>query len=252
MGLQGPTGSAGLKGPVGSSSPMDSIIGAQGFQGLQGFQGFQSCQGLQGYQGLQGNYKGNQGLQGSMGLQGSDGEVGLDGIGVQGPRGNQGLQGLDGVQGFYPNLGSMGSQGSLGFFPATGLQGYAGPDGAKPAIVEINGEYRALYCVESPNVKFKDVIDFRARGGETDFVLDPIFVNVCEPESISVVSIVSDNAEWISANVVENRILVSRSMKENEHVCVVVEGTRKGFSGVRFSKKTQKQAEDNDKMWRLR
>jgi hypothetical protein len=61
--------------------------------------------------------------------------------------------------------------------------------GMKMAIVPCQSDFVALFCVESPEVRFEDVVRVPVTGPVTRAVIDPRFIEVCEPGSIDVISV---------------------------------------------------------------
>lgn len=116
-------------------------------------------------------------------MQGPQGEPGSQGYGSQGP---QGPQGEPGNQGY-------------GYQGPEGPQGPQGPPGLKTAIVPCEGEHVALFCVESPDVRFEDVVRLPITGPITTKTIDPRFIEVCEPGSIDVISVTSPLPALIGA-----------------------------------------------------
>ena len=150
----------------------EHCTGSQGPQGSQGYQGVQGPQGSQGYQGV-----------GSQGPQGPQGAPGSQSGGSQGPEGPQGVPGNQGY----------------GYQGPEGPQGPQGPPGLKTAIVPCEGEHVALFCVESPDVRFEDVVRLPITGPITTKTIDPRFIEVCEPGSIDVISVTSPLPALIGA-----------------------------------------------------
>lgn len=181
-------------------------VGAQGQQGGTGSQGSQGGQGPQGADGLQGN-EGAQGPQGYQGYQGDQGDAG----GPQGPQGYQGDQ---------------------------------GPQGDKMAIVEYLDGYVGLFCVESPDVAFEDVMIVGV--GATK--IDQRFLAVCELGSIEVVGVSCNKAGELPATYIVGDTLCVDSAVKGRFV-VKLRGIRKGRSGVRFPPKTRSQMERNNRFW---
>ena len=120
-----------------------------------------------------------------------------------------------------------------------------GPTGAKLAIVEVEGKWRAFYCVESPEVRFEDVLEMEAEGGETSCPIDPMFVRVCVSGSIVAVAALSESDNSLYAKVSGSDVVFSRPLDDGETVRVTLSGVRIGFAGVRFERKTKAEVEAN-------
>lgn len=198
--------------------------GPQGDQGDQGAQGFQGDQGPQGFQGFQGT-KGDQGDQGSQGDQGPQGDFG-------GPQGPQGFQGEQGFQGDIGDKGDQGDQGPQGF------------QGSKTAIVELDNGYAALFCMESGDVRFEEVMV--AMPGNN--LIDRRFVEVCEPGTISVVGWSADTPGAMPGFLVRGHSLAVASDIVTRFT-VKLSGIRRGRRSVRFPTCTAEQKSTNDSFW---
>ena len=113
----------------------------------------------------------------------------------------------------------------------------------------MNGDWRALYCVESPNVRFEDEVVVCACGGEESLGIDPMFIKVCEPGSIVVIAAQSKLMKQIFAKISGDKIILSRPLVVGEKVKITMTGIRLGFNGVRFTKCSKEQAEENIRKW---
>ena len=143
----------------------------------------------------------------------------------------------------------MGSTGSTGPIGPSGCSGPTGCTGAKTAIVKIANEWRALYCKESPDVRFEDTIVIRAAGGEWFAGIDPMFIKVCEAGSVVAIAAQSESLTPIFARVEGGKVVFSRGLDDGETVRVTVSGIRIGFRGVRFTRSNKEEAELNAKRW---
>ena len=254
QGDQGSTGAQGPQGDSGSQGPQ-GVPGATGPQGPQGDQGGQGAPGSQGPQGTQGA-TGSQGAQGAAGTQGPQGGQGSQGVpGATGPQGTQGPQGAgtQGPQG-APGTGSQGAQGPQGD-PGTGSQGAQGPQGSqgdpgdKMAIVPAAGDHVALFCVESPEVRFEDTLKVPLGGRLTVVKVDRVFLDVCEPESIDAVSIITPRPADAGAFVAGGVLTIEVSGDVPAFAIVRLSGIRKGRLGVRFPLRTAADMERNNAFW---
>jgi hypothetical protein len=153
----------------------------------------------------------------------------------------------NGTQGFQGFQGFDGSQGYQGF---DGAQGFQGPAGEKPAILNTSKGYRELACIEAPEVLFFDTMRVDYAGTYGTFDLDPLFVEVCEPGTIHVISVVPNEPVAVGAEMVSNGKLILRSSGDSPmRVTVMLSGIRKGFSGRRFVERTQKDFDRNVEFW---
>ncbi len=182
------------------------------------------------------------GTQGPQGPQGAQGAMGFGSQGAQGPQGTPGMPGMQGAQ------GPQGTQGPMGF----GTQGPQGPQGApgmKMAIVPHQDDFVALFCVESPDVRFEDVVRVPVTGPVTTARLDPMFVGVCEPDSLDVISVTAPMPASIGAAVTGDTVTVRIEGDLPPFVIVTVSGVRAGSRGVRFPRKTRDQMLRNNAFW---
>ena len=124
-------------------------------------------------------------------------------------------------------------------------------DPIKTAIVEsVSGQYVDLYCVESPDVRFEDVVSIKANGRlKIEQEIDPEFVFVCEQNSIKAVSYTTTEPALCGVKVKENKLIITFSGNIPEEVTVKLSGIRKGSKGVRFTPKTKEQADHNNDFW---
>lgn len=200
---------------------------------------------------------GPDGSDGSDGRNGRDGQDGLDGSngkpGRNGPKGPQGPRGQSGAQGKTgPGLtGPDGPQGPPGTEP--GPKGPTGDTGPKLAIVEVQhsseAKYVGLHCTEMPEVLFADDVcihDVRRRGiGK----IDPLFLQVCSPDSIKAVGAYTDKPAAVGAVIDGQDITVLTDTDEQRTVFVRIMGTRRNKAGVRFPVFTEQQARRNAAFW---
>ena len=143
-GAIGPTGPAGIQGPVGSTGS----TGPAGIQGPVGSTGSTGPAGIQGPVGSTGS-TGPAGIQGPVGSTGADGiagDAGLDGptgstgpAGIQGPVGSTGSTGPAGIQGPVGSTGPAGIQGPVGSTGPAGLNGVDGSTGSTGPAGAIGG-----------------------------------------------------------------------------------------------------------------
>ena len=129
------------------------------------------------------------------------------------------------------------------------------PPLTKMAIVQIDGRFVGLHCVESPDVRFEDVLTVVLTGGRWSksitLPMDATFRDVCEPDSIVVVSATPSRPVIVGARIVGPRLTVEAVERglgtlERLEVNVRLSGIRKQFAGVRFPVFTEKQARVNN------
>lgn len=190
------------------------------------------------------------GPQGPTGV-GMTGPQGVTGVGMTGPQGVTGSsagytgpQGVTGVGVTGPTgVGVTGPQG----VPGVGITGPTGPAG-KTAIVPTSRGPVAIFCVESPEVWITDTLEMTVCGGDA-LPLPPLLLEICEPGSVRVASVVAATAVPVGASV-QGGYIVFDTPGLAVRVCVIVQGIRAGFAGVRFPARTQKQMERNNAHWR--
>jgi len=281
--VAGPQGPQGFQGNNGADSVIAGPQGPQGFagadstvpgpQGPQGFAGVDSTvpgpQGPQGNNGADSIVPGPQGPQGDVGSQGPQGNNGADSMmaGPQGPQGDVGSQGpqgnngtdstVPGPQGPQGDIGSQGPQGNNGNDSTNpgpqGPQGDQGAPGAKEAIVLMSGQSKdahavALACVEAPDVRFEDTIIVPV--GADCVSIDPIFVSVCEENSIEVIGWSSSIAGMRPGFAVEGDCVnIQYDSGLRGRLVLKLSGLRKGMGQVRFTRKSEHQMRKNIFFW---
>ena len=119
----------------------------------------------------------------------------------------------------------------------------------KMAIVPFRNEHVALFCVESPDVRFEDVVRVPITGPTTIASIDPTFIAVCEPDSIDVISIASPLPAVVGALVERDQLVVRISGDLPPFVIVTLSGIRTGSRGLRFPRKTRDQMFRNNAFW---
>lgn len=107
----------------------------------------------------------------------------------------------------------------------------------------------ALFCVESPDVRFEDVVRVSITGPITTKTIDPRFIEVCEPGTIDVISVASSLPSLIGAAVDRDRLLVHIKGDPPPYVIVTLSGIRAGHWGFRFPRKTHDQMLRNNAFW---
>jgi hypothetical protein len=151
-----------------------------------------------------------------------------------------GLQGPQGVAGIQGPIGPTGPQGS---------QGPQGPTGAKNAIVGWRDEFLGLFCVESPQVRFEDVLRITIAEAETVYPLPREFVDICELNSLCVVGATSPTPAMIGAEIDDNLLRLRIEGELPAYVVVKISGLRGGHGQLRFPRYSQEQKQKNDAFW---
>lgn len=167
---------------------------------------------------------------------------------MMGMTGPQGPQGSPGTQG-YGSPGPQGPPGAPGMMGMTGPQGPQGSPGMKMAIVPCEGDFVALFCVESPEVRFEDFVRVPITGPMTTTAIDPRFIAVCEPGSIDVISVTSPFPTLIGAAVDRDQLIVRIPGDRPPYVIVTLSGIRAGHRNNRFPRMTRDQMLRNHAFW---
>jgi hypothetical protein len=128
---------------------------------------------------------------------------------------------------------------------------------SKTAIVKSSDPdpdaYIDLYCTESPEVRFEDVLVIEPPSECMKFTkeLDSEFVFVCEPDSIKAIGHTTSEPAIVGLKVNGGNLEVefSELLPVPSELVVHLSGIRKGNAGTRFTKKTKKQADLNTSFW---
>lgn len=127
----------------------------------------------------------------------------------------------------------------------------------KNAIVEYReqpdapAEYRALYCVESPEVRFDDYLTVELAGPVTKIPIDPVYAFVCEPGSIGVYGCATERAVMAGARVEGGDLCVVEVAGDVNFPMMAklhLSGVRRGHP-ERFERKTWAEMEQNNAFW---
>ncbi len=135
-----------------------------------------------------------------------------------------------------------------------GPRGFPGPTGPtgppdKTAIVPARGQFVALFCVESPEVRFEDVVRIPIEDADSTHVVDRIFSDVCEPGSLQVVGVAAPTPCLIGAEAIDNLLRIRIDGDLPPYVTVKLSGVRAGRSDVRFPERTAEQMDRNNAFW---
>ena len=211
-----------------------------------------------------GSSSGGSGGSGGSGSGGSGGD-GSGGGGGGSSSGGSGGSGGDGSGGdgsgggsFSGTSGSSGGSGSGGSGGGSGGSGGDGPSGGggggsgkDTAIVKASwttGGYTALYALETPDVRFEDILVCELNQVDSTATIDPKFIEVCEPGGIEVCGHSSNLPVLIGASTDANKIkILFAEQKPDQSLRIVfrVTAIRRGFAGVRFPDKTEADYENN-------
>lgn len=112
--------------------------------------------------------------------------------------------------------------------------------------------YVAVYCDESPEVRFNDVLTIdNISEHEIETKLCAEYVHSCEKNTIKVIGHAASDPCLVGFTVDGDSLLLkfAHAMPLPESVNVHLSGIRKGFDGKRHQKKTLEQAKQNDAFW---
>jgi hypothetical protein len=179
----------------------------------------------------------------------------------QGPSDSPKWRNIDGAfnaTGAHDNLSDwlQNWYGTVGMGPGLGY-GYevSGADGGtaivKTAVVpSIYNDFVELYCVESPDVRFEDVVSVKTDGNLTvEYEIDPEFVFVCEPNSIKAVGHTTTEPALCGIKIKDNKIIITFSGSIPEEITIKLSGLRKGHLETRFGKRSETEMLHNNNFW---
>ena len=109
--------------------------------------------------------------------------------------------------------------------------------------------YAALFVMEAPEVRFDDIIRADIAGRVTRVPMDPRFVAVCEPYSISCCGCSVDRPGPAGIEVLRDAVIITVSRwpwARPRVVTMRLTGIRKGFKTLRFPSRTGKQFLENE------
>ncbi|NKB52572.1 MAG: hypothetical protein GKR97_10150 [Rhizobiaceae bacterium] len=112
--------------------------------------------------------------------------------------------------------------------------------------------YVAVYCDESPEVRFNDVLTIdNISEHEIETKLCAEYVHSCEEDTIKVIGHAASDPCLVGFVVDGDSLLLkfAHAMPLPESVNVHLSGIRKGFDGKRHQPKTLEQAKQNDAFW---
>jgi hypothetical protein len=130
------------------------------------------------------------------------------------------------------------------------LPGFAGPPGppgepgSKLAIVESQHQIVGLHVLEAPEFRFIEILSFSGPGSVS---IDPRFLAACEPDSLTVIGLVTAKPSAARAILQSSsvQILCPRKMTGT----LSVSGIAKGYAQRRFPEFTQNQKNQNTAFW---
>jgi len=108
--------------------------------------------------------------------------------------------------------------------------------------------YAALFIAEMPEVRFDDHVEIFPTKRLSETPLDEKFLEVCEPDTVRVISAIGDSGGVKYARVEGQEIILSLPLfMRPKRVCVRLSGIRKGFRNLRFPDRTENQFIHNEK-----
>ena len=111
--------------------------------------------------------------------------------------------------------------------------------------------FTALAAMESPDVRFEDVLaDLKIRGERTRYRIDPRFMEVIEPGTLRVVGWSSDSVHGLGFHVAGDTMTITAARDKRRRpklAQVKVSAIRKGFLTWKFPDKTLAQFEANER-----
>ena len=108
--------------------------------------------------------------------------------------------------------------------------------------------YAALFIAEMPEVRFDDHVEIFPTKRFSKTPLDKKFLEVCEPDTVRVISAIGDSGGVKYARIEGDEIILSLPLfMRPKRVCVRLSGVRKGFRNLRFPDRTENQFIHNEK-----
>jgi len=108
--------------------------------------------------------------------------------------------------------------------------------------------YTALFIAEMPEVRFDDHVEISPTKRFSKTPIDFKFLEVCEPDSVKVISAIGDTGSVRYARVEGQEIILSLPLfMRPKKVFVRLSGIRRGFRNLRFPDRTENQFNHNEK-----
>lgn len=108
--------------------------------------------------------------------------------------------------------------------------------------------YTALFIAEMPEVRFDDYMEIFPKKRISKTPIDPKFMEVCEPDTVRVISAIGDVAPVKYARIEEGCVVLGTPFwKRPNRVGIRLSGIRRGFRNLRFPDRTKNQFEHNEK-----
>ncbi len=115
-------------------------------------------------------------------------------------------------------------------------------------------EYIGLFCVESPEIRFEDTVIVVLNDPQTIVEIDPVFLDICVPDSLLVVSTSPDKPVAVGSRISGSKVIITAdpqalATRKPLRVIVRLSGIRAGTQDVRFPRYTKRQMEKNNRFW---
>lgn len=108
--------------------------------------------------------------------------------------------------------------------------------------------FTALFIAEMPEVRFDDHFEISPKQRVSRTPIDPKFIEVCEADTIRVVSAIGSNGVVKYARVEDGHVVLGLPFfARPSKVCVRLSGIRHGFRNMRFPDRTKNQFEHNER-----
>lgn len=115
------------------------------------------------------------------------------------------------------------------------------------------GGYTALFTLESPEVRFDDLMTVTMTGVSKIVQIDRQYVEVCEPGTITVCGAIPDAPIVVGAKIIDDDtlyVMLDRNHDGMVTVSIRLTAIRRGFAGKRLPNRTQEQFVANEKTLR--
>ena len=107
-------------------------------------------------------------------------------------------------------------------------------------------------CTEMPEARFEDVLTINLnKKSKVMQSIDPTFLEVCEDDTVKVISCVPSHPAIVGARVESSKVVVEidQSSSIPDRVEIKINGIRRGFSNNRFEEFTEEAAMKNYRFW---
>lgn len=117
---------------------------------------------------------------------------------------------------------------------------------------DADGNYIGLFCTESPDARFEDLVTVTMWSADRVLAIDPRFVSICEPHSIQAIGHIANELCLVCAEVVGGdklHVKCDRPGAAGIKVVVKLSGVRSGRAKLRFPAFTKDEAQKNTLFW---